>query len=203
MSVIFFFFQAEDGIRDYKVTGVQTCALPIYRHEVDDGHERQGARQGPGIGRRGVLDLPADRRGIVPPAVVPDALRDPDPESAEKRLPGVRERPKRRRHRCGSEDPAPHRHHGEQRERREHRRDEPPRGRPYGARAPQVEPRRPPNQHQRDEPPLKAAEPRREEPDVLEEQHWIDRHVDQRVDPGEPPVPEPPEAPEGGYYVWV
>src|SRR5256885_320165 len=28
---MFFFFQAEDGIRDYKVTGVQTCALPIYR----------------------------------------------------------------------------------------------------------------------------------------------------------------------------
>src|ERR1039457_7516584 len=27
---IFFFFQAEDGIRYYKVTGVQTCALPIY-----------------------------------------------------------------------------------------------------------------------------------------------------------------------------
>src|SRR5205807_4218775 len=26
----FFFFQAEDGIRDYKVTGVQTCALPIF-----------------------------------------------------------------------------------------------------------------------------------------------------------------------------
>src|SRR3954465_7207128 len=25
----FFFFQAEDGIRDYRVTGVQTCALPI------------------------------------------------------------------------------------------------------------------------------------------------------------------------------
>src|SRR5688500_20280827 len=30
MCDIFFFFQAEDGIRDYKVTGVQTCALPIY-----------------------------------------------------------------------------------------------------------------------------------------------------------------------------
>src|SRR5688500_20229922 len=28
----FFFFQAEDGIRDYKVTGVQTCALPILSH---------------------------------------------------------------------------------------------------------------------------------------------------------------------------
>src|SRR5262249_56659721 len=26
----FFFFQAEDGIRDWSVTGVQTCALPIW-----------------------------------------------------------------------------------------------------------------------------------------------------------------------------
>src|SRR6266496_659548 len=29
LSVVFFFFQAEDGIRDLYVTGVQTCALPI------------------------------------------------------------------------------------------------------------------------------------------------------------------------------
>src|SRR5207237_4419124 len=29
MSWVFFFFQAEDGIRDSSVTGVQTCALPI------------------------------------------------------------------------------------------------------------------------------------------------------------------------------
>src|SRR2546429_3378414 len=29
-TVCFFFFQAEDGIRDVAVTGVQTCALPIY-----------------------------------------------------------------------------------------------------------------------------------------------------------------------------
>src|ERR1022692_5115259 len=29
MKSLVFFFQAEDGIRDYKVTGVQTCALPI------------------------------------------------------------------------------------------------------------------------------------------------------------------------------
>src|SRR5207248_8103220 len=28
---LFFFFQAEDGIRDRTVTGVQTCALPIFR----------------------------------------------------------------------------------------------------------------------------------------------------------------------------
>src|SRR3712207_4297055 len=32
LSCCFFFFQAEDGIRDIGVTGVQTCALPISRH---------------------------------------------------------------------------------------------------------------------------------------------------------------------------
>src|SRR5438046_4848438 len=32
----FFFFQAEDGIRDWSVTGVQTCALPIYDVICDD-----------------------------------------------------------------------------------------------------------------------------------------------------------------------
>src|SRR5437773_11720590 len=31
-----FFFQAEDGIRDRDVTGVQTCALPILRHSGDN-----------------------------------------------------------------------------------------------------------------------------------------------------------------------
>src|SRR5258706_9441888 len=31
----FFFFQAEDGIRDWSVTGVQTCALPILSCETD------------------------------------------------------------------------------------------------------------------------------------------------------------------------
>src|SRR3989475_10818203 len=30
MFYVFFFFQAEDGIRDLTVTGVQTCALPIF-----------------------------------------------------------------------------------------------------------------------------------------------------------------------------
>src|SRR5437667_7645109 len=34
---LFFFFQAEDGIRDRDVTGVQTCALPIYVRELLDG----------------------------------------------------------------------------------------------------------------------------------------------------------------------
>src|SRR5438105_12398544 len=35
---VFFFFQAEDGIRDPLVTGVQTCALPIYAWRRHDGH---------------------------------------------------------------------------------------------------------------------------------------------------------------------
>src|SRR5256885_7126309 len=41
-----FFFQAEDGIRDYKVTGVQTCALPICVKATIDGkiHEATGVR---------------------------------------------------------------------------------------------------------------------------------------------------------------
>src|SRR5699024_11630675 len=32
--LLFFFFQAEDGIRDRNVTGVQTCALPIFPRPV-------------------------------------------------------------------------------------------------------------------------------------------------------------------------
>src|SRR5256885_11421007 len=35
-----FFFQAEDGIRDYKVTGVQTCALPILQPMSNTFHGR-------------------------------------------------------------------------------------------------------------------------------------------------------------------
>src|SRR5256885_2300289 len=37
-SAVVFFFQAEDGIRDYKVTGVQTCALPICARFHPDRH---------------------------------------------------------------------------------------------------------------------------------------------------------------------
>src|SRR3989449_1909585 len=40
----FFFFQAEDGIRDVAVTGVQTCALPI------SALVRRGARRLPAVG---------------------------------------------------------------------------------------------------------------------------------------------------------
>src|SRR6266478_8950706 len=37
--MFFFFFQAEDGIRDLTVTGVQTCALPIFRRDLPRGQD--------------------------------------------------------------------------------------------------------------------------------------------------------------------
>src|SRR2546430_2733910 len=42
----FFFFQAEDGIRDLTVTGVQTCALPIYGLANDEAFAARGASIG-------------------------------------------------------------------------------------------------------------------------------------------------------------
>src|SRR5437764_61469 len=43
VAILFFFFQAEDGIRDTSVTGVQTCALPIYLEEgIDAPNEGHG-----------------------------------------------------------------------------------------------------------------------------------------------------------------
>src|SRR2546430_9584019 len=46
------FFQAEDGIRDLTVTGVQTCALPIF------AAEDRGYADRPGMGKRYQLLLP-------------------------------------------------------------------------------------------------------------------------------------------------
>src|SRR5256885_7359597 len=66
-SYLFFFFQAEDGIRDYKVTGVQTCALPIYL-----GIEALPALGGlaAGLGRRlGLRLLPQRGEGRHPVVV--------------------------------------------------------------------------------------------------------------------------------------
>src|SRR2546430_10976321 len=67
-SSLFFFFQAEDGIRDLTVTGVQTCALPIYPTNSERVISR-ALRTG-GVGYR---DLPP-LRGTRSLAVV---LRDP------------------------------------------------------------------------------------------------------------------------------
>src|SRR2546427_11525226 len=76
---IFFFFQAEDGIRDLTVTGVQTCALPISRAGmplVDRGraHREQAGRR---LERLAAAHAPdgRDRRGLRRAAIGRGAWR--------------------------------------------------------------------------------------------------------------------------------
>src|SRR6266542_5367606 len=61
-SKCFFFFQAEDGIRDATVTGVQTCALPI-SHLPENSAKRSSASAGldPDAVRAGLRELAASR----------------------------------------------------------------------------------------------------------------------------------------------
>src|SRR5690606_25266626 len=67
---VVFFFQAEDGIRDFHVTGVQTCALPIWR----------AARRAPGVLLRaapaGAVRLQAERPARHHPGVRAQAQGD-------------------------------------------------------------------------------------------------------------------------------
>src|SRR5690349_22056971 len=79
--LLFFFFQAEDGIRDLYVTGVQTCALPIYRRRLDvelleDLGVGQEADRRPG--RVALGHLPDDLHvagGVAPLELLPIDLR--------------------------------------------------------------------------------------------------------------------------------
>src|SRR2546430_16035157 len=61
----FFFFQAEDGIRDLTVTGVQTCALPISRDHLARGRGRHAR---PNQHREGPRALRADAGAAAPGA---------------------------------------------------------------------------------------------------------------------------------------
>src|SRR2546426_2960792 len=82
-SLAFFFFQAEDGIRDYKVTGVQTCALPIctlvaraFRAKLADESYRARLRVEAGRLRtvlRTLAGVSATKRGF---ALVPRRARE-------------------------------------------------------------------------------------------------------------------------------
>src|SRR2546422_2507026 len=86
----FFFFQAEDGIRDVAVTGVQTCALPISRRSPARAALRgrtPGARARPGATR--ASSSPSDR--------APDRARAPRAASL----------PSPRRRRAGALPPLP------------------------------------------------------------------------------------------------
>src|SRR5439155_18244990 len=85
-SIFFFFFQAEDGIRDGHVTGVQTCALPILE----------------GVGLKDHRDVTVSRRklGHVAAADGDAALGgflEPGDEAQECRLAAARRRSEERR----------------------------------------------------------------------------------------------------------
>src|SRR5690606_40367896 len=69
----FFFCQAEDGIRDFHVTGVQTCALPIY----------SGPPRAARAGEKG-------KAGAAPRAAAPAGTAGP--RRAPRRWPGARRR---------------------------------------------------------------------------------------------------------------
>src|SRR5258706_9753706 len=59
--VVFFFFQVEDGIRDWSVTGVQTCALPIPRPPGGDVESGDLARANCGCCRCARAAAPRNR----------------------------------------------------------------------------------------------------------------------------------------------
>src|SRR2546427_12847848 len=76
----FFFFQAEDGIRDLTVTGVQTCALPISEavRELLDGGDKVAARR--------VLEAHSDSNGVAQAALIQLLIADSQLDLAEERL---------------------------------------------------------------------------------------------------------------------
>src|SRR5207248_5266792 len=97
----FFFFQAEDGIRDRTVTGVQTCALPIFRA----GATRGGGRRGPAVHAGGGVGQPGPRPVDVHGGDERDE-RDPARRHGAKPRAARRDRAgdlhlRRRRHRVG------------------------------------------------------------------------------------------------------
>src|SRR5204862_4638229 len=87
--LVFFFFQAEDGIRDLYVTGVQTCALPIFHlcgaEDADRlavrvlGHQAGGLRPSRPDGLPPALQRGAAHRGVRAPGGCPGPRRGAGP----------------------------------------------------------------------------------------------------------------------------
>src|SRR5205809_3400973 len=76
--VFFFFFQAEDGIRDVAVTGVQTCALPISPAGVRDDPQLVGEPLFHWRGQRIAVARPRSRaREVDEQVIVGGELRRP------------------------------------------------------------------------------------------------------------------------------
>ena len=91
----FFFFQAEDGIRDTSVTGVQTCALPISVQTLADGtvvlSSGNPINAHPGaIASIGTVDVSGDQGGRVvllgEDIALPEGLIDISGRSEERRV---------------------------------------------------------------------------------------------------------------------
>src|SRR5258708_15208335 len=88
-SWIFFFFQAEDGIRDDLVTGVQTCALPISRIRFADD-ARDIAKGGGGGGEEAFIKDAADGLhfgiGFMFPGGIVGGRKEDEGRSEERRV---------------------------------------------------------------------------------------------------------------------
>src|SRR5437660_9156773 len=81
MYVVVFFFLAEDGIRDGHVTGVQTCALPIFaRHNITETRRHSRLLSITSADRTKLRRLRARR--VFSDVVSGDALRDLDSHRA-------------------------------------------------------------------------------------------------------------------------
>src|SRR2546430_3146713 len=87
-SLCLFFFQAEDGIRDLTVTGVQTCALPIYSSSglfwklaPPEGAQNGGAS----FQKRPELESGLESKGVVAPPSVTKYAK-PRERSEERRV---------------------------------------------------------------------------------------------------------------------
>src|SRR5229473_2603166 len=63
--IVFFFFQAEDGIRDKLVTGVQTCALPIWGNELGIDSRRVTWRRGLDMNDRALRQITSSLGGVA------------------------------------------------------------------------------------------------------------------------------------------
>src|SRR5436305_8392068 len=72
-QMLYFFFQAEDGIRDADVTGVQTCALPISTTRRDADNEASS----------GSTTSQTDAKDWMPPVVIATIITRPASASEE------------------------------------------------------------------------------------------------------------------------
>src|SRR2546429_8518553 len=84
---MFFFFQAEDGIRDVAVTGVQTCALPISMRVYEEfaGRAASEYQVDPAVETKALIALVRSREAASPPVSRPAAASFPAPQAAAAR----------------------------------------------------------------------------------------------------------------------